>query len=368
MAERGSRRRVRARAISEASEALWLPSARGRRAGTLTALAAAGSRSAGASCSCPRPVQLSPAPAPPRKPVPCGVGKEPCPQEPLWKERLQPGVIYGTKGRCRFFLSPRSRAEDTVVRSCSGDAVVCTRLGLAWVVSARPGSPRSTGAKRERRSGSWLWPGAAVAAAGEAGEREGRRDRRLSGRQLPLHVRKDPSSKCAAGPTVNVHRRVEDSRATGATEEEGRTEGERSVLPGERSEQRHERELRWDGFYKEAGSASIGCSPGFEFGLYTSCFIARPGRACHLSLGGLQPQHPDLQLDQVHLRQRQEVHRRRLRDLALSLGGRGRLQPRSRGRGLVLLWEADGCAAGAGPGARGSRAGRRLRPRAGVRR
>ncbi|KAM6317517.1 uncharacterized protein O3Q21_008530 isoform 1-T3 [Podargus strigoides] len=45
--------------------------------------------------------------------------------------------------------------------------------------------------------------------------------------------------------------------------------------------------------------------------------------------GGLQPQHPDLQLDQVHLRQRQEVHRRRLRDLALSLGGRGRLQPRS---------------------------------------
>ncbi|KAM6319820.1 uncharacterized protein O3Q21_007477 isoform 1-T2 [Podargus strigoides] len=45
--------------------------------------------------------------------------------------------------------------------------------------------------------------------------------------------------------------------------------------------------------------------------------------------GGLQPQHPDLQLDQVHLRQRQEVHRRRLRDRALSLGGRGRLQPRS---------------------------------------
>ncbi|KAM6302427.1 uncharacterized protein O3Q21_013872 [Podargus strigoides] len=45
--------------------------------------------------------------------------------------------------------------------------------------------------------------------------------------------------------------------------------------------------------------------------------------------GGLQPQHPDLQPDQVHLRQRQEVHRRRLRDLALSLAGRGRLQPRS---------------------------------------
>ncbi|KAM6323088.1 uncharacterized protein O3Q21_005784 [Podargus strigoides] len=185
MAERGSRRRVRARAISEASEALWLSSARGRRAGD------------------PHSARCS------RLPV-------------CW----------------------RSGAEDTVVRSCSGDAVVCTLLGLAWVVSARPGSPRGTGAKRERRSGSWLWPGAAMAAAGEAGERERRRDRRLSGRQLPLHVRKDPSSKCAAGPTVNVHRRVEDSRATGATEEEGRTEGERSVLPGKRSEQRHERELR----------------------------------------------------------------------------------------------------------------------------
>ncbi|KAM6342049.1 uncharacterized protein O3Q21_001102 [Podargus strigoides] len=148
------------------------------------------------------------------------------------------------RGSRRLPVCWRSGAEDTVVRSCSGDAVVCTRLGLAWVVSARPGSPRGTGAKRERRSGSWLWPGAAVAAAGEAGEREGRRDRRLSGRQLPLHVRKDPSSKCAAGPTVNVHRRVEDSRATGAPQEEGRTEGERSVLPGERSEQRHERELR----------------------------------------------------------------------------------------------------------------------------
>ncbi|KAM6316260.1 uncharacterized protein O3Q21_008923 [Podargus strigoides] len=80
--------------------------------------------------------------------------------------------------------------------------------------------------------------------------------------------------------------------------------------------------------------------------------------------GGLQPQHPDLQLDQVHLRQWQEVDRHRLCDLALSLGGRGRLQPHSGGRGLrhgaglVLLWEADGCAAGAGPGTRGSRAGR----------
>ncbi|KAM6321929.1 uridylate-specific endoribonuclease-like isoform 1-T2 [Podargus strigoides] len=45
-------------------------------------------------------------------------------------------------------------------------------------------------------------------------------------------------------------------------------------------------QFSWDGFYEEAGSAFIGCGPGFEFGLYTSCFIARPGRACHLSLGG----------------------------------------------------------------------------------
>uniref|UniRef100_A0A8C3CWR5 Uridylate-specific endoribonuclease n=1 Tax=Cairina moschata TaxID=8855 RepID=A0A8C3CWR5_CAIMO len=45
-------------------------------------------------------------------------------------------------------------------------------------------------------------------------------------------------------------------------------------------------QFSWDGFYKEVGSAFIGCSPEFEFGVYTLCFIARPGRACHLSLGG----------------------------------------------------------------------------------
>ncbi|KAM6327196.1 uncharacterized protein O3Q21_003968 [Podargus strigoides] len=158
--------------------------------------------------------------------------------------------------------------------------------------------------------------------------------------------------------------RLQPRSATGATQEEGRTEGERSVLPGERSEQRHERELR-----------SI-CPAAVQLGR-----LLQGGGLClhrlwprvrvwplHLVLhraswegmspepGELQPQHPDLQLDQVRLRQRQEVHRRRLRDLALSLGGWGRLQPRSGGRGprhgagLVLLWEADGCAAGAGPG------------------
>uniref|UniRef100_A0A8C6JBL6 Uridylate-specific endoribonuclease n=1 Tax=Melopsittacus undulatus TaxID=13146 RepID=A0A8C6JBL6_MELUD len=45
-------------------------------------------------------------------------------------------------------------------------------------------------------------------------------------------------------------------------------------------------QFSWDGFYKEVGAAFIGCSPEFELGLYTLCFIARPGRECHLSLGG----------------------------------------------------------------------------------
>lgn len=38
-------------------------------------------------------------------------------------------------------------------------------------------------------------------------------------------------------------------------------------------------QFSWDGFYKEVGSAFIGCSPEFEFGLYSLCFLARPGRA-----------------------------------------------------------------------------------------
>ncbi|XP_014749633.1 PREDICTED: poly(U)-specific endoribonuclease-like, partial [Sturnus vulgaris] len=45
-------------------------------------------------------------------------------------------------------------------------------------------------------------------------------------------------------------------------------------------------QFSWDGFYKELGSAFIGSSPEFEFALYSLCFLARPGRACHLSLGG----------------------------------------------------------------------------------
>ncbi|XP_051817110.1 uridylate-specific endoribonuclease isoform X2 [Antechinus flavipes] len=45
-------------------------------------------------------------------------------------------------------------------------------------------------------------------------------------------------------------------------------------------------QFNWDGYYKEVGSAFIGSSPEFEFALYSLCFIGRPGRMCHLSLGG----------------------------------------------------------------------------------
>ncbi|XP_030324446.1 poly(U)-specific endoribonuclease, partial [Calypte anna] len=45
-------------------------------------------------------------------------------------------------------------------------------------------------------------------------------------------------------------------------------------------------QFSWDGFHKELGSAFIGSSPEFELGIYTLCFISRPGRQCHLSLGG----------------------------------------------------------------------------------
>uniref|UniRef100_A0A8C8SD30 Uridylate-specific endoribonuclease n=1 Tax=Pelusios castaneus TaxID=367368 RepID=A0A8C8SD30_9SAUR len=45
-------------------------------------------------------------------------------------------------------------------------------------------------------------------------------------------------------------------------------------------------QFSWDGYFKEVGSAFIGCSPEFEFSLYTLCFIARPGKVCRLSMGG----------------------------------------------------------------------------------
>ncbi|KAG7264407.1 hypothetical protein CRUP_014316 [Coryphaenoides rupestris] len=42
----------------------------------------------------------------------------------------------------------------------------------------------------------------------------------------------------------------------------------------------------WDGYYKQVGSAIIGCSPEFDLALYSLCYITRPGRRCSLSLGG----------------------------------------------------------------------------------
>ncbi|XP_053154540.1 uridylate-specific endoribonuclease isoform X2 [Hemicordylus capensis] len=45
-------------------------------------------------------------------------------------------------------------------------------------------------------------------------------------------------------------------------------------------------QFSWDGFYKKVGTAIIGSSPEFEFGLYSLCFIARPGKVCRLKIGG----------------------------------------------------------------------------------
>ncbi|XP_070698439.1 uridylate-specific endoribonuclease A isoform X2 [Pempheris klunzingeri] len=45
-------------------------------------------------------------------------------------------------------------------------------------------------------------------------------------------------------------------------------------------------QFMWDGYFKQVGSAVIGCSPEFDFALYSLCYIARPGKQCRLSLGG----------------------------------------------------------------------------------
>uniref|UniRef100_A0A6J0SMP2 Uridylate-specific endoribonuclease n=1 Tax=Pogona vitticeps TaxID=103695 RepID=A0A6J0SMP2_9SAUR len=45
-------------------------------------------------------------------------------------------------------------------------------------------------------------------------------------------------------------------------------------------------QFNWDGFFKEVGTSFIGSSPEFEFGLYSLCFIARPGKVCRLKIGG----------------------------------------------------------------------------------
>ncbi|XP_061893521.1 uridylate-specific endoribonuclease-like [Entelurus aequoreus] len=45
-------------------------------------------------------------------------------------------------------------------------------------------------------------------------------------------------------------------------------------------------QFMWDGYFKQVGSAVIGCSPEFDFAMYTLCYITRPGKQCRLSLGG----------------------------------------------------------------------------------
>jgi len=45
-------------------------------------------------------------------------------------------------------------------------------------------------------------------------------------------------------------------------------------------------QFKWDGYYKQVGSAIIGCSPEFDFALYSLCYITRPGKQCRLRLGG----------------------------------------------------------------------------------
>ncbi|XP_031176914.1 poly(U)-specific endoribonuclease-A [Sander lucioperca] len=45
-------------------------------------------------------------------------------------------------------------------------------------------------------------------------------------------------------------------------------------------------QFMWEGYYKQVGSSVIGCSPEFDFALYSLCYITRPGKQCRLSLGG----------------------------------------------------------------------------------
>ncbi|XP_040890390.1 poly(U)-specific endoribonuclease-A [Toxotes jaculatrix] len=45
-------------------------------------------------------------------------------------------------------------------------------------------------------------------------------------------------------------------------------------------------QFKWDGYFKQVGSAVIGCSPEFDFAIYSLCYITRPGKQCRLSLGG----------------------------------------------------------------------------------
>ncbi|KAM4700919.1 uridylate-specific endoribonuclease isoform 2-T2 [Discoglossus pictus] len=46
------------------------------------------------------------------------------------------------------------------------------------------------------------------------------------------------------------------------------------------------KQFHWDGYYKEVGTQFIGSSPEYDMGIYTLCFISRPGKKCNVSLGG----------------------------------------------------------------------------------
>ncbi|KAM9277731.1 uncharacterized protein FYN16_001673 [Cariama cristata] len=129
--------------------------AEGRRTGTFKPDAAAGSRSATG-----EPARGSP------------------------RERVTSELIKG-------------HAEDAVVCSCPEEAVHCACLGLAGLVSAWPGSPCGTGAKKDRRSSGWLWTGATVTEAREhpsdqslgRGTELRRRKKRLNWQILPAAPR-----------------------------------------------------------------------------------------------------------------------------------------------------------------------------------
>ncbi|XP_077583139.1 uridylate-specific endoribonuclease A isoform X1 [Stigmatopora nigra] len=45
-------------------------------------------------------------------------------------------------------------------------------------------------------------------------------------------------------------------------------------------------QFKWDGYFKQVGSAVIGCSPEFDLAIYSLCYITKPGKQCRLSLGG----------------------------------------------------------------------------------
>ena len=94
-------------------------------------------------------------------------------------------------------------------------------------------------------------------------------------------------------------------------------------------------QFKWDGYFKQVGSAVIGCSPEFDFALYSLCYITRPGKQwvnlrvlwrppapesfliCinvrHAQVssqpGRKDTYHPNLHLGQNYLWEREEVHR-----------------------------------------------------------